>query len=426
MNFVDEKQRFEKKYLKMDNQQQRNSYVIVLLLVIGTLSCADSYRADFIPSMPLAGAVVARQPPAHAIQQQNQGCKWSTESNNNSQKNGTSIFPPFLRDRSNSFALDCNVRTLNADFNYTFNRDQVESTTRLNVKCNDKLFFESVLDSTQSYFRLRNLNDVSLQSCKIRKIPTRIWASLGSLKRLTISSMNNEWSSAFGMEIMNGAFEGLENTLVTLDISQNNVFSLPANVLCPLRSLRTFNVSRNRLVETISFGSTFPVGNSEEGSCVMNIQNLDLSYNTIRRINSNDFNRMPKLTSLKLDNNYIQELSDNSFNGLHQLNSIHLQNNKLVALPPAIFKFAPNLQNKLREINLRNNSISALSPLVFSDLTMLLSLDLSENTLTSQWITGNMFHGLTRLIVLKLSYNKLSYIDATIFKDLVNLQVNHF
>lgn len=393
----------------MDNQQQHNSYVIVLLLVIGTLSCVDSYRADFIPSMPLTGAVMARQPPAHAIQQQNQGCVWSTENNNNSLRNGT-ILPPFLRDRANSLALDCHVRTLNADFNYTFNRDQLESTSRLNVKCNDKLFFESVLDSSQSYFRLRNLNDVSLHSCKIRKIPSRIWASLGSLKRLTISSMNSEWSSAVGMELESGAFEGL-SSLEKLDLSQNNIYSLPANVLCPLKATSLFNMSFNSLSDVDDFGS-----------CEMNFQNVDLSHNNIRRLNSNSFIRMRKLSQLNLRKNSINEISDDCFNGLLMLRKIDLSANRLVAVSPSLFKYTPTL----REISLANNSISALAPELFSDLKNLVQLSLQNNALSSQWINGNMFNGLTRLIILRLSHNKLSYIDATIFKDLVNLQVNYF
>lgn len=423
----------------MDYQQVHifTMKMTLLFILIGSLSRVDSYRTDFISSMPLAGAVMARPQPPHMIQQQ-QGCVWSTLSNNNSGKNATAGLPPFLQQRvsrlANSFSLDCHVRTLSVDFwgNYTYNREQLESTSRLHLKCNDKLYFESVLDPSQSFFRLRNLHEVSLQSCKIRKIPTRIWAPLGFLKSLSISSYNGEWSSVVGMDIEMGAFEGL-SSLEKLDLSQNNIWTIhDKNVFCPLRSLLKLNMSRNRLsdLDELGFGSSFRVGNNEDGnsggvsaaSCSnLNIQSLDLSHNSLRRINPNAFNRLKKLTALSLQNNLIDQLEDSALAGLSQLRLVNMSSNKLVALPPTIFKWNPTLG----EINLSNNSISALSPQVFSGLTSLLSLDISRNTLTSQWITGNMFQGLIRLIVLKLSHNQLSYIDQNIFKDLVNLQALH-
>ncbi|OXA41815.1 hypothetical protein Fcan01_23367 [Folsomia candida] len=81
--------------------------------------------------------------------------------------------------------LNCNLRTLNVDFwNYTFNRDQIEQTRVVRIKCSDKLFFESVLTPNQTLFQLRNLKEVQIESCKIRKIPKRVWASLTGWKSL--------------------------------------------------------------------------------------------------------------------------------------------------------------------------------------------------------------------------------------------------
>ncbi|CAL8109035.1 unnamed protein product [Orchesella dallaii] len=404
----------------MDYQRQHYTVFIVFLLFI---SSVDSYRADLTPS-PSAMAASTRAllssskpslslPPI--IQQQQHGCVWSTVkiNNNNNMRNGStsssSGYPPFLQRtlNANSYSLDCHLRTLSTDFwgNYTFNRDQLESTSRLVVKCNDKLLFESFLNPNQSFFRLRNLGDVSIHSCKIRKMPSRIWSSLGLLKKLTISSFNGEWSSSVGMEVEHGAFEGLSN-LEKLDLSFNNIYLFPdPNIFCPLRNLIQLNLSRNHLSEVEEFGSSTnsapfrsvysgeESGGSGNSPCVLKIQNVDLSFNTLRQLNNNAFAKLKNLAELRLHNNLIVELADNVFSDL-PLRTLDISSNRLVALPPTIFKNLP-----LRELYLQNNSISALSPQLFS--------------------------GLDRLVVLKLSFNQLSHIASSIFNDLVKVESLH-
>jgi Leucine-rich repeat (LRR) protein len=385
------------------------------ILVVVTLSTSstwifqsvDSFRNDVIPS-------------------QRQGCIWSSVESTSS--NITNTATTAIRNGNAgkpSFFLDCNLRTLNVDFwNYTFNKDQTEQTSTLRILCNDKLFFESFLTSNQSLFRLVNLKRLEIDSCKIRKMPGRIWGSLGFLQSLSLQSHNGEWSSSVGLEIEAGAFEGL-GQLETLDLSQNNVWSLPnKNIFCPLKNLLKLNLSRNRLsdIEELNSGSDGVVGGGGDNSnayCALSVQNVDLSFNTLRRVGDNAFSRMRKLTELRLQNNLLEELEDSAFGGgLNGLKLLNLSSNRLVALPPSIFRNNP----ALREIYLSNNSISALSPQVFSGLDSLLSLDLSRNTLTSQWIKDNMFGGLRRLLILRLSQNQLSYVDGSLFADLLSLQ----
>jgi len=347
---------------------------------------------------------------------------------------------------SGGTALNCNLRTLSVDFwNYTFNREQIEHTKSVKIKCSDKLYFESSLSPNQTLFQLRNLKEVQIESCKIRRLPRRVWASLGRLKTLVIRTQNTEWrpSSSVGLEIETGAFEGL-SSLETLDLSQNNIWTFPEkqNVLCPLRSLSRLNVSHNRLsdieeltsislttttttIRSSSVGSDIDNSADEDSSmnnyCILNVANLDLSYNSLRRVGQEAFSKMKRLSEVRLQQNLIGELEDSAFSGLTQLKLVNLSSNRLVALPPSIFKGNPTL----RELYLQNNSISALSPQVFSSLDQLLLLDLSSNTLSSQWIKETIFHGLIRLVVLKISQNQLSYIDSIVFRDLISLQALH-
>lgn len=194
----------------------------------------------------------------------------------------------------------------------------------------------------------------------------------------------------------------------------------------------SLNVSGNRLSDIDEFGlvgdassngdaapSPFhSSGNKDSDNyCTLNIQNLDLSCNSLRRLGRAGFSRLRRLAKLRLDNNLLNELTDTSFSGLSQLKLLNLSSNRLVALPPSIFTSSI----ALRELYLQNNSISALAPHVFTGLDQLLVLDVSRNSLTSQWVRDSIFSGLIRLIVLKLSYNQLTSIDS-VFSELSSLQ----
>lgn len=321
------------------------------------------------------------------------------------------------------YSLNCNLRTLgNDNWNYT-NRDQIEKTWVMRIKCSEKLFFESLLSPNQTFFQLRNLKEVQITSCKIRKLPSNVFSKLTKLKNLSIRTQNTEWrSSSVGLQVEEGAFEGL-GLVETLDLSENNIwtFSENRNALCPLKSLVNFNVSHNRISdidELISGGGS----GSESNYCAWNVlQNLDLSFNHLRRLGVDAFSRMRRVTELRLQNNLIGELGDSAFEGLNQLKLLNLSSNRLVALAPFIFKSNP----ELRELYLSNNTISALSSQVLAKMSQLLLLDLSKNSLTSQWVKDDMFQGLIRLVVLKLNHNQLSYLDSNLFSDLISLQALH-
>ena len=72
------------------------------------------------------------------------------------------------------------------------------------------------------------------------------------------------------------------------------------------------------------------------------IQNLDLSYNDIKKLKAHDFWGMTSLRWLNLNNNKLESLPDRIFSGLSSLRELNLSNNKLVSLPAGIFP-----QNKL-------------------------------------------------------------------------------
>ena len=343
---------------------------------------------------------------------------------------------------------DCHVRTLNLDFTTVTSitastslllqtsikqsllqtqqqhqqQADVERTRGIRIECNDKLLFESLLASNQSLFRLVNLRQVEIKSCKIRRIPGLLWAKLPLLRSLSIQTKNSHWSSSVSLELDPGALEGLEQ-LESLDLSFNNMWSVPDNVFCPLRSLVKLNMSHNRLYELEELSAVGMVENKSENSggyyCRQNkLTSVDLSYNSLRHIVRITPGWSAGLKELRLENNLIEQIEDSALSDLRELRLVNFSSNRLVALPPSIFQNNVNL----RELYLANNSLSALAPAVFSRLDQLVLLDLSRNMLTSQWIRERMFHGLIRLVILRLSFNHLATLDASIFKDLISLQ----
>ncbi|CAG7785098.1 unnamed protein product [Allacma fusca] len=328
--------------------------------------------------------------------------------------NSSRVGPGCYRRSNETSSVECFIRTLNHDnFPDLISKQELSSVRALRIKCSDKFLFDSFLAPNQTLFQMTFLEEVSVESCKIRSLPSNVWASLSYLRKLRISSRNGDWSTSVSLLVDNQAFQGL-NQLTSLDLSQNNIWSLPETIFCPLRSLQKLNVSWNRLSELEELNPGLP----EANFCSLNgVTVVDASFNQLRRVGR--IVKWKKLVELQLENNFIEELQDDAFAELGSLRSVNLSSNRLVALPPSIFKFNGG---SLREVYLANNSISALAPAVFSGLNGLLLLDVSRNTLTSQWIREKMFNGLVRLLALRLSFNQLSSIDEMIFSDLINLQ----
>ncbi|GIY13363.1 hypothetical protein CEXT_125611 [Caerostris extrusa] len=76
----------------------------------------------------------------------------------------------------------------------------------------------------------------------------------------------------------------------------------------------------------------------------------------------------------------------------------------------------------LSELYLQNNSMSVLPPGLFSGLQQMMVLDLSHNSLSSQWLNADTFADMTRLVVLDLSYNRLSHLESATFRSQYSLQ----
>lgn len=326
-------------------------------------------------------------------------CHWLPDNNNTS---------------TTKLAISCRYRTLDST-GANLSALPVEGTSKLKIRCNDDLFYESVLPS-QALQRLHDLQELNVEGCKILQLEASSFETLANLKKIVLKTRNSDWSPGKSLEINSLSFVGLRE-LQSLNLSDNNIRALPEGVFCTLQSLKTLNLTYNRLrsVERLGFGD----GHMSICSSI-DLQILDLSHNEIRALPEiSGFSRLRRLQDLDLGYNNISFVSGETLTGLVNLRTLNLANNKIEILPRGIFAGS----RELREIHLQNNSLSSLAKGIFHRLEQLIVLDLSGNQLSSGHIDAGTFTGLIRLIVLNLSHNSITRIDGRTFKDLFFLQI---
>lgn len=223
-------------------------------------------------------------------------------------------------------------------------------------------------------------------------------------------SHNSEWSSIL-MDIEQEAFNGPAK-LLSLDMSHNNMWSLPMNSLCPLSLLESLILPHNHLLDITDLGL------SKDSACRMVIKDLDVSHNYISSLRNGDLeSTAASLKTLDLSGNRLTYLSDESLYSMTTLEVLKLADNQLAALPPTVF----NKSQQLQELHLQNNSLTLVTPELFNGLDHLVLLNLSHNAIASHLLSHDTFAGLTNLKVLDLSHNQLT--DLSFLSSLDHLEV---
>ncbi|XP_053679858.1 toll-like receptor Tollo [Anopheles nili] len=321
--------------------------------------------------------------------------------------------------------LSCKLKTIGGTDTLMRNLTsyQIDRINALRLECSDILFFESSLEANQHsgafLGSLRRLRDLKIEYCKIKYVPSMVLATLRDLRSLSLRTHNTDWS-AMNLEFHPESFRGLTE-LKRLDLADNNIWSLPTDVFCPLFSLRHLNLTRNRLTDVSQLGfSDWGSGPTAPGkACNTGLEVLDLSHNDLLALPDNGLSSLRSLSVLMLQDNLLTALADRSFVGLGSLKVLNMSSNKLVALPPETFQST----RELRQIYLQNNSLSVLAPGMLEGLDRLEILDLSHNELTSEWVKRNTFAGLKRLVVLEIAHNALTKLDRHVFRELYSLQI---
>ena len=147
--------------------------------------------------------------------------------------------------------LKCYMRTLQTDFNQVEAGVSVNSLEKLKIICSDAFFYESILRPSH-FEELKQLKHLSLDYCKIRHMPSRAFVGLEKLQTLKINSHNREWSSIL-MDMDKEVFADLIS-LDRLDLSFNNIWSLPLQSICSMPKLKSLNMSKNHLLDITDLG----------------------------------------------------------------------------------------------------------------------------------------------------------------------------
>ncbi|XP_032687534.1 toll-like receptor Tollo isoform X2 [Odontomachus brunneus] len=307
-------------------------------------------------------------------------------------------------------ALVCKVRTIASVPGLIGNLSaiQADTVTSLELECSDVLFFESQLSNGPHGFLapLPRLAKLRVDYCKIPSLPGGAFTAVHNLRSLALQTHNGDWS-AMTLELDRDALRGLTG-LQHLDLADNNLLTLPSELFCPVQGLTSLNLTRNKLQDT-----------DWAEFCTASLEMLDMSNNDLSALHDRSFRGLRALSVLKIQENAIASASDQSLAGLTSLQVLNMSSNRLVALPPELFSKTKELQ----ELILSNNSLSVLAPGLLDSLEELQALDLSSNELTSHWVNRDTFSRLVRLLILDLSFNSLTKIDAHVFKGLYGLQI---
>uniref|UniRef100_A0A8C6WGQ3 Toll-like receptor 22 n=1 Tax=Neogobius melanostomus TaxID=47308 RepID=A0A8C6WGQ3_9GOBI len=208
--------------------------------------------------------------------------------------------------------------------------------------------------------------------------------------------------------ISSSLFEMCTN-VTEIDLSKCGIKQIADESFRPVLRLRTLSLDRNKL-------QTVP-------SAISNLRwlnKLDLSNNSIKSLECNDFANLTLLQYLSLPWNKITTLSACVFQNLPKLRVLQLQGNSLTKISNAFTTHLPNL-NVLR---LNQNSLTTLENGTFHGLPSLQHLFLFQNRISK--LEEGCFAGLGNLSELQLQDNNIDKktVDKIFgtFQDLVNLQ----
>jgi Leucine-rich repeat (LRR) protein len=199
------------------------------------------------------------------------------------------------------------------------------------------------------------------------------------------------------------------HSLSALSLTYNNLWTLPAGLLCELHNLRHFDVSANHLLGVADAGLS---------SCRLSLISLDMSRNSLSAVLESDLSWMPALEKVDFSFNQINAVADSAFSGIAGLKEVDLSSNQLSFLPAGLFNATPSLE----KLHLQNNSLTLLSSDLFNGLANLRELNLSRNDISDHHLSGETFSSLASLATLDLSFNQLSKLADNVLSSLTSLQ----
>ena len=262
-----------------------------------------------------------------------------------------------------------------------------------------------------------DINSLDLSNNELESLPAGVFFGLSVRYGLALSENRLESLPA-------GVFSGL-SVRGSLLLDNNELETLPAGVFSDLRANGTLDLSNNRL-ETLPAGifSSLSVLHRLDLSnnrletlpagifSGLSVRFLDLDNNALETLPAGVFSSLIVSILLNLGNNALETLPAGVFSGLNPSDELvlALHNNRLESLPAGVFSGL-----SIGELPLFNNRLESLPAGVFSGLSVRYGLSLDNNRLES--LPAGVFSGLS-LGYLHLSDNELESLPAGIFSGL--------
>lgn len=258
----------------------------------------------------------------------------------------------------------------------------------------------------------------------VRELPTGSFQYFQQLELLDLSS--NLLTT-----LNSDAFAGLENTLLSLRLSQNRISSISSPPIT-LMKLKRLDLSENELTDfprnTFSLLPSLEYLNISHNYNLSNIPNgilhkltklrvLDLSYTGLKSVSSDLFKQTPSVRGIFLSHNQISEITDNTFANLENLTSIDLSYNNINNIKQSSFV---NVMN-IRELSLKGNQLNSFKGEFFNTGTSLEILDISNNQLSYLFPSSFRIH--PRLKRIYASNNKFNFFPAELIATLQFLEM---
>ncbi|XP_016980214.1 LOW QUALITY PROTEIN: protein artichoke [Drosophila rhopaloa] len=190
-------------------------------------------------------------------------------------------------------------------------------------------------------------------------------------------------------------FGQLKLTIEELDLSYNLIRRIPEKAFDGLKdSLNELRLANNLLGDNLN-----PIFSTAELHVLKNLRILDLSGNKIKQIEEGLLKGCVDLKEFYIDRNSLTAVPTNSLNGPSALRHLSLRQNQIGSLLPDSF----NAQRQLEIIDLRHNVIRSIDSLAFKGLQKIREIKLSANRISH--LNSDVFENLHSLQKLDLSEN---------------------
>lgn len=262
--------------------------------------------------------------------------------------------------------------------------------------------------SANALTSLRNVQFLNLEDNNLASIPSNLFANQGSLQMLYLSrnpftdfpvgifrplqnllhlglgfsnlvELNTQWFGINNTKLVDlhvggnrltvtaQTFVGLES-LVYLNIANNQINQIPAGTFTPLRNLRDLDI----------FGNTFTELAADSFAGLTSLAYLQIGFAPIRQIQVGAFRGLDNLKTLIISYCQLSELQSAAFADFRGLNYLDLSENEITD----IGNFMVPLIN-LREANFKNNYVTTVRRSSFGTVTNLDALNFDGNLINA-------------------------------------------